>query len=107
MTDDSMLVGGDGAFDINQASSVGEVDAWIESLMACKQLSEVDVKKLCDKVRLRWSLSTMHHDGSGVAACAKAFGADPLGTRDLAGRVQCPGSTFSGDGVWRHTWPIS
>lgn len=50
MTDDSILGASEGAFDLTQASSVGEVDAWIESLMACKQLSEVDVKKLCDKV---------------------------------------------------------
>lgn len=50
MTDVSILGGGDCAFDSSQTTSVGEVDAWIESLMACKQLSEVDVKKLCDKV---------------------------------------------------------
>lgn len=50
MSDDSILGVGDGAFEINQASSVGEVDGWIENLMACKQLSEVDVGKLCDKV---------------------------------------------------------
>jgi serine/threonine-protein phosphatase 2A catalytic subunit len=28
-----------------------EVDAWIEQLSQCKQLSEADVKRLCDKVR--------------------------------------------------------
>ena len=28
-----------------------EIDGWIEQLSQCKQLSEVDVKKLCDKVR--------------------------------------------------------
>lgn len=28
-----------------------EVDAWIEQLSQCKQLTESDVKKLCDKVR--------------------------------------------------------
>lgn len=27
-----------------------EVDAWIEQLSQCKQLSEADVKNLCDKV---------------------------------------------------------
>jgi hypothetical protein len=30
-----------------------EVDGWIEQLSQCKQLSEADVKKLCDKVRTR------------------------------------------------------
>jgi hypothetical protein len=28
-----------------------EVDGWIQQLIECKQLSEADVKKLCDKVR--------------------------------------------------------
>jgi serine/threonine-protein phosphatase 2A catalytic subunit len=28
-----------------------EVDGWIQQLSQCKQLSEADVKKLCDKVR--------------------------------------------------------
>jgi hypothetical protein len=28
-----------------------EVDGWIQQLIQCKQLSEADVKKLCDKVR--------------------------------------------------------
>lgn len=29
-----------------------EIDAWIEQLSQCKQLSEADVKRLCDKVSL-------------------------------------------------------
>ena len=28
-----------------------EIDGWIEQLSQCKQLTENDVKKLCDKVR--------------------------------------------------------
>jgi serine/threonine-protein phosphatase 2A catalytic subunit len=28
-----------------------EIDGWIQQLIECKQLSEADVKKLCDKVR--------------------------------------------------------
>ena len=27
-----------------------EIDGWIEQLSQCKQLTEADVKKLCDKV---------------------------------------------------------
>jgi hypothetical protein len=27
-----------------------EIDGWIEQLTQCKQLSELDVKRLCDKV---------------------------------------------------------
>lgn len=30
---------------------IGEVDGWISQLSQCKQLTESDVKKLCDKVR--------------------------------------------------------
>ena len=29
-----------------------EVDAWIAQLSQCKQLSEIDVKTLCDRVRI-------------------------------------------------------
>ena len=32
--------------------SIGTLDGWIETLMACKQLSEADVQRLCDKVCL-------------------------------------------------------
>lgn len=40
----------------NQLSPLGEpasiptLDGWIESLMACKQLAEADVTRLCDRV---------------------------------------------------------
>ena len=30
--------------------NIGTLDGWIESLMTCKQLSEADVQRLCDKV---------------------------------------------------------
>lgn len=30
---------------------IDEVDGWIATLMECRQLSEADIKKLCDKVR--------------------------------------------------------
>lgn len=33
-----------------EAPSIPTLDGWIESLMACKQLSEADVHRLCDKV---------------------------------------------------------
>lgn len=32
--------------------STGTLDSWIENLMACKQLSEADVQRLCEKVRI-------------------------------------------------------
>lgn len=31
--------------------TVPTLDGWIENLMACKQLAEADVQRLCDKVR--------------------------------------------------------
>ena len=31
--------------------SIPTLDGWIESLMNCKQLSEADVSRLCDRVR--------------------------------------------------------
>jgi serine/threonine-protein phosphatase 2A catalytic subunit len=32
--------------------SIPTLDGWIENLMACKQLAEDDVRRLCDRVRL-------------------------------------------------------
>jgi serine/threonine-protein phosphatase 2A catalytic subunit len=29
---------------------IGDVDSWVQVLLNCKQLSENDVKKLCEKV---------------------------------------------------------
>lgn len=31
-------------------TSISDLDTWIEGLMACKQLPEGDVQRLCDKV---------------------------------------------------------
>ena len=33
-----------------EPASIPTLDGWIESLMNCKQLAEVDVQRLCDKV---------------------------------------------------------
>lgn len=33
-----------------EPASIPTLDGWIESLMACKQLAEGDVQRLCDKV---------------------------------------------------------
>lgn len=34
-----------------EPATVPTLDGWIESLMACKQLPEADVQRLCEKVR--------------------------------------------------------
>jgi hypothetical protein len=39
-------------YKMSTAADVAEVDRWISMLMECKQLPELDVKKLCDKVIL-------------------------------------------------------
>jgi serine/threonine-protein phosphatase 2A catalytic subunit len=33
-----------------EPTTIPTLDGWIESLMACKQLAESDVQRLCDKV---------------------------------------------------------
>lgn len=38
---------------MSASNSVADVDAWITQLQDCKQLSESDIKKLCDKVSAR------------------------------------------------------
>lgn len=41
------------AIAIADSSSFNQLDGWIETLMQCKQLSELDVQRLCEKVRPR------------------------------------------------------
>jgi len=36
---------------VTEAPSIAVVDGWIDSLMTCKQLSEADVQRLCEKVQ--------------------------------------------------------
>jgi hypothetical protein len=33
-----------------EPTTVPTIDGWIEGLMSCKQLAEVDVQRLCEKV---------------------------------------------------------
>ena len=41
---------------VTEATSISTLDGWIESLMTCKQLAEVDVQRLCEKVGGRTAL---------------------------------------------------
>ena len=34
-----------------EPTTIPTLDGWIESLMACKQLAEADVQRLCEKAR--------------------------------------------------------
>lgn len=38
---------------VNDPGSIPTLDGWIENLMSCKQLAEIDVSRLCDRVRMR------------------------------------------------------
>jgi hypothetical protein len=35
---------------VSEPATIPTLDGWIESLMQCKQLAEVDVQRLCEKV---------------------------------------------------------
>ena len=37
-----------------EPTTTGTLDGWIEGLMTCKQLSELDVQRLCEKVSWRF-----------------------------------------------------
>lgn len=45
---------------MSASSSVADVDAWIAQLQDCKQLSENDIKKLCDKVQKKRVYKNRH-----------------------------------------------
>ncbi len=40
-----------------EPASIPTLDGWIESLMNCKQLAEIDVQRLCEKVRPAMALA--------------------------------------------------
>lgn len=47
---------------MSATSSVADVDAWITQLQDCKQLSESDIKKLCEKVKKKKKLILLNHE---------------------------------------------
>ena len=94
-----------------------EVDGWISQLSQCKQLSEADVKKLCDKVHrppailslIRPNTILFHMLGSGVCCTSNCthfvvtLFAD-AGNPD--GGVKCTACEVSCDCVRGYTWTI-
>lgn len=44
---------------VTDLQSVRTLDRWIETLMNCKQLSEDDVKRLCEQVDLSYLVYTI------------------------------------------------
>lgn len=57
-----------------EPATVPTLDGWIESLMNCKQLAEVDVQRLCEKVRL--PLAPQPASGGYMGSPAAGGGAD-------------------------------
>ena len=96
-----------------------EVDGWIAQLSQCKQLSEADVKRLCDKVRkfvLMCDKTARHHPrrrarrrstpwlyAHMLTACSALGFSD---TRDLDGGVQRAACEMSGNGLRGYPWSI-
>jgi len=39
-----------------EPASIPTLDGWIESLMSCKQLAEIDVQRLCERVCDIWRI---------------------------------------------------
>ena len=81
-----------------------EVDSWIAQLSQCKQLSEADVKTLCDRVRIP-SPSPCERLSHPLLSF-HLFSLLPLGKGDLDGGVECPAREVSGDRLWRYPWSI-
>lgn len=52
-----------------EPASIPTLDGWIESLMSCKQLAEIDVQRLCDKVSTAEFCGTGRTCGVATAGC--------------------------------------
>jgi hypothetical protein len=87
-----------------------EVDGWIQQLIECKQLSEADVKKLCDKVRRTFlyivdngpPLFPLVLSSSRLVPALMVF----TDTRDSDGGIERTASKMSCYRLRRHPWPI-
>lgn len=66
-----------------EATSISTLDGWIESLMTCKQLAEVDVQRLCEKV---WRITTRYGRHGWVRRTMTDSGI--TGKRGLTGGVE-------------------
>lgn len=87
-----------------------EVDGWISQLSQCKQLSEADVKKLCDKVcpsemlaPIRGSATFRRLQVQGrrsLSEYAHGVMCIPADAGNLDGRVQRAAGAVSCDCLW-------
>jgi hypothetical protein len=74
-----------------EPTTISTLDGWIESLMTCKQLAEVDVQRLCEKVRTPTIPSSFWVIPGGYTWFSDADSPD-LGKRGLARRIKCTAS---------------
>lgn len=89
------------------------LDQWIEQLMECKQLSEANVKQLCEKVIhphfhpffIQLAYCFLLFAFCSVLFCSLNVGL--LGKRNIDQRIQCAASQISSDCLWRYPWPVS
>ena len=75
-----------------------EVDKWIEQLADCKQLSEDNVKKLCEKVRTRLAC----HSYPRHRLIYMRYVAISLDPRIVDGGIKCTASEMSRYRLRRH-----
>jgi hypothetical protein len=72
-----------------EPTTIPVLDNWIEGLYKCKQLSETDVQRLCEKVcREQPAFCCLVGHDQRISKLTWLF----LGTRGSAGRVQCAAS---------------
>ena len=74
-----------------------DLDGWIEQLMECKQLSENQVKSLCEKAK-----EILAKESNVQEVSSDQLGEDRL----LTDYVLFPGE-MSGDGLWRRPRSVS
>lgn len=80
-----------------------EIDGWVEQLSQCKQLTEADVKRLCDKVS-PWPITKpVDHFSHAVDLTMLAGNTD---SGDLNGGVECSACKMSRHRVRRYPWSI-
>ena len=81
---------------VAEATSISTLDGWIESLMTCKQLAEVDVQRLCEKVGGHAAISPSaadcrsNTDGGITGKRGLTGGVERSTSRKLPGPARCP-----------------
>lgn len=59
---------------MDDKTSLKELDQWIEQLNECKQLTESQVKFLCDKVNILTAVMPRRYNDAAAAAARNGFG---------------------------------